>query len=71
MNKPNIRKINSPQDMQDVNNYTLDAARRPFMYGKIHRVTVTEACLDYVGSITIDRSCCVPLASCRMLWLTL
>lgn len=23
---------------------------------KIHRVTVTEACLDYVGSITIDAS---------------
>ncbi|HNW34781.1 MAG TPA: aspartate 1-decarboxylase [Candidatus Ozemobacteraceae bacterium] len=22
--------------------------------GKIHRATVTEACLDYVGSITID-----------------
>lgn len=22
---------------------------------KIHRVTVTEACLDYIGSITIDR----------------
>ena len=21
---------------------------------KIHRVTVTEACLDYIGSITID-----------------
>ncbi|MBN2751697.1 MAG: aspartate 1-decarboxylase [Rhodospirillaceae bacterium] len=24
------------------------------MYGKIHRVTVSEARLDYVGSITID-----------------
>ena len=23
--------------------------------GKIHRVTVTEACIDYPGSITIDR----------------
>ena len=23
---------------------------------KIHRVTVTEACLDYIGSITIDRA---------------
>ncbi len=22
---------------------------------KIHRVTVTEACLDYIGSITIDQ----------------
>ena len=22
---------------------------------KIHRVTVTDACLDYIGSITIDR----------------
>jgi aspartate 1-decarboxylase len=27
---------------------------RPFMYGKLHRVTVTEANLNYVGSITID-----------------
>ncbi|MES9835776.1 MAG: aspartate 1-decarboxylase [Candidatus Thiodiazotropha sp.] len=27
---------------------------RPFMYGKLHRVTVTEANLDYVGSVTID-----------------
>lgn len=23
---------------------------------KIHRVTVTEACLDYIGSITIDQN---------------
>lgn len=27
---------------------------REFMYGKIHRCTVTEAQLHYVGSITID-----------------
>lgn len=27
---------------------------RRFMHGKIHRATVTEANLDYVGSITID-----------------
>lgn len=26
----------------------------PFMYGKIHRCTVTDANLDYVGSISID-----------------
>ena len=26
-----------------------------FLYGKIHRATVTEANLDYVGSITIDK----------------
>ena len=32
----------------------LDGALRPFMYGKLHRVTVTGAELDYVGSITID-----------------
>ena len=25
------------------------------MHGKIHRVTVTEACIDYPGSITIDK----------------
>ena len=29
-------------------------AMRPFMYGKIHRCTVTDADLHYVGSITID-----------------
>ena len=27
-----------------------------FLYGKIHRATVTEANLDYVGSITIDKT---------------
>lgn len=32
----------------------LDGAQRLFMYGKLHRVTVTGADLDYVGSITID-----------------
>lgn len=31
-----------------------DSAARPFMYGKLHRVTVTGAELDYVGSITVD-----------------
>lgn len=29
-------------------------ATRPFMYGKIHRATVTGADIDYVGSITVD-----------------
>lgn len=33
---------------------TLDGAMRQFMYGKLHRVTVTGADLHYVGSITID-----------------
>lgn len=33
---------------------TLDGALRPFMYGKLHRVTVTDANLHYVGSITVD-----------------
>lgn len=36
-----------PQAMQST-------APRQFMYGKIHRCTVTEANLDYNGSITID-----------------
>ena len=27
-----------------------------FLYGKIHRATVTEANLEYVGSITIDKT---------------
>ena len=29
--------------------------QRQMMHGKIHRVTVTEACIDYPGSITIDQ----------------
>ena len=29
--------------------------QRQIMYGKIHRATVTEACIDYPGSITIDK----------------
>ncbi|TNE63071.1 MAG: aspartate 1-decarboxylase [Alphaproteobacteria bacterium] len=32
----------------------LDGALRQFMYGKLHRVTVTGAELNYVGSITVD-----------------
>ena len=27
---------------------------RTMLKSKIHRVTVTEACLDYEGSITVD-----------------
>ena len=27
-----------------------------FLRAKIHRATVTEACVDYVGSITIDKN---------------
>ena len=30
--------------------------QRQLLKGKIHRVTVTEACIDYEGSITIDSS---------------
>lgn len=30
------------------------STQRDFMYGKLHRVTITEANLHYVGSITID-----------------
>ncbi len=29
---------------------------KEFLYAKIHRATVTEANLDYVGSITIDKT---------------
>lgn len=29
--------------------------QRQMLGGKIHRVTVTEACIDYPGSITIDK----------------
>lgn len=32
----------------------MQESTRLFMYGKIHRCRVTEANLDYVGSITID-----------------
>lgn len=28
--------------------------RRQMLHGKIHRATVTDACIDYQGSITID-----------------
>lgn len=28
--------------------------RRTMMKSKIHRATVTEACLDYAGSVTVD-----------------
>lgn len=36
-------------------NDTGEAMRRIMMKSKLHRATVTEANLDYVGSITIDR----------------
>ncbi|SBW12569.1 Aspartate 1-decarboxylase [uncultured Alphaproteobacteria bacterium] len=52
MGQPKIRKIATPGEIPPA--YRLDDARRPFMYGKLHRVTVTEARVDYVGSITID-----------------
>ena len=52
MSQPSIRKIGSADPIPS--GYCLDTARRPFMYGKIHRVTVTEARVDYVGSITVD-----------------
>ena len=29
---------------------------RTMLYAKLHRVTVTQADLDYVGSVTIDRT---------------
>ena len=29
--------------------------RRTFLRAKIHRATVTEACLEYMGSLTVDR----------------
>ncbi len=37
-----------------MSNPKLDGALRQFMYGKVHRATVTGADLDYVGSITMD-----------------
>jgi aspartate 1-decarboxylase len=30
--------------------------QRTVLYAKLHRVTVTQADLNYVGSVTIDRS---------------
>jgi aspartate 1-decarboxylase len=27
----------------------------PFLYGKVHRAVVTDACLEYVGSLTLDQ----------------
>lgn len=32
-----------------------DAMRRKMLGGKIHRATVTDACLEYEGSVTVDR----------------
>jgi aspartate 1-decarboxylase len=29
--------------------------RRPFLYGKVHRVFVTQADLEYEGSLTLDQ----------------
>lgn len=36
--------------------YTMDYPLVTVCLGKLHRVTVTEANLDYVGSITIDKA---------------
>jgi len=33
-----------------------NAMRVEMLKSKIHRVTVTEACLDYIGSITVDEA---------------
>jgi aspartate 1-decarboxylase len=33
---------------------SLNEARREYCYGKIHRCVVTQAELDYVGSVTVD-----------------
>mgnify|MGYP000709518853 CR=1 FL=1 len=33
------------------------------MHGKLHRATITEANLNYMGSITIDATCLTPQAS--------
>ena len=30
--------------------------QRQMLHGKIHRATVTDACIDYEGSITIDET---------------
>jgi aspartate 1-decarboxylase len=35
------------------------------MRAKLHRATVTQADLDYEGSIAIDRTCSTPRPSCR------
>ncbi len=37
-----------------MSNLVFDGALRQFMYGKLHRVTITGAELDYIGSITVD-----------------
>ncbi|GAA2236462.1 aspartate 1-decarboxylase [Rarobacter faecitabidus] len=34
----------------------MTSLQRPMMIGKIHRATVTQADLDYVGSITVDQN---------------
>jgi aspartate 1-decarboxylase len=42
------------KDISSQNDCSKNQGTRLFMYGKIHRCRVTEANLDYVGSITID-----------------
>ena len=54
MSQPSIRTISGPADVPGAEGYRLDGALRPFMYGKIYRVTVTEARVDYIGSIAVD-----------------
>ena len=38
------------------------------MKSKIHRATVTQADLNYVGSLTIDEDLMEAAASCQMKW---
>ena len=39
--------------------------QRFMLYAKIHRATVTQADLHYVGSLTIDRDLWMPPGCCR------
>ncbi|MGB0738466.1 MAG: aspartate 1-decarboxylase, partial [Planctomycetaceae bacterium] len=41
--------LHAPRQISETMNRTL-------LKAKIHRARVTEACLDYEGSVTIDRS---------------
>ncbi len=40
----------TPSELKDI------AVLRTMLYAKLHRVTVTQADLNYVGSVTIDRT---------------
>ncbi len=48
--EPETLESSEPSELKDI------AVQRTMLYAKLHRVTVTQADLNYVGSIMIDRA---------------